>query len=249
MWRTEQIFQNFAQRLSERARWRVALLVLALLLGAAFAPQAQAQSNLTAVASDTGVVLSWTAPISPVAAKYQYRQTTCFPRGGVCLGWGTPTDTGTTPPTATTVTLTGLTRGTKYRWQVRAVTAASTFGAWSTAVEATPGANATVDPTTLFMDEGDSETYTVVLFGITPTGTVTVTVAKEAGDAASLTANPTSLTFTSSNWNTPQTVTVTAAHDDDAENAAATFTHTAAGGGYGAADIAGCDGDRGGRRT
>ena len=246
MCRTEQIFQNLRSVSSERARWRVALLVLTLLLGAAFAPQAQAQSpsNLTARATDTGVVLSWTATGSPVT-KYQYQRSTCLSSDyadRVCTlgsGWGTPTDTGTTPPTATTVTLTGLTRGTNYLWRVRAVRGTSTFSAWTAdQVRATPGANARVTPPALNINEGESRTYTVRLYGKTPTGTVTVAVAKEAGDAASLTANPASLTFTSSNWNTPKTVTVTAAHDDDAEDAKATFTHTATGGGYGAADIA-----------
>ena len=43
----------------------------------------------------------------------------------------------------------------------------------------------------------------------------------------------TSLEFTTSNYNTAQTVTVSAAADDDATHDRATLTHTASGGGYG----------------
>ena len=47
-----------------------------------------------------------------------------------------------------------------------------------------------------------------------------------------MTAAPAALTFTASDWDSPQTVTVAAGHDDDAVDGAATVTHTAAGGGY-----------------
>ena len=60
-----------------------------------------------------------------------------------------------------------------------------------------------------------------------PTATTTVTVRGHAGTDLSL--DRTSLTFTSSNWNTAQTVTVTASHDDDAVTDRVTLTHTAAG--------------------
>ena len=48
-------------------------------------------------------------------------------------------------------------------------------------------------------------------------------------------ANPgdqNSMTFTTANWNTAQTVTVRAVADDDAATEMATLLHTAAGGGY-----------------
>ena len=43
---------------------------------------------------------------------------------------------------------------------------------------------------------------------------------------------PASLTFTTTTWNIPQTVTVRAAEDDDTSNGEAMFTHDASGGGY-----------------
>ncbi len=75
---------------------------------------------------------------------------------------------------------------------------------------------------------GSAESYTAALTSA-PTGTVTVSV---TSDNADVTVNPTSLTFTNLNWNTPQTVTVTAAADGDDYADGASLTHDATGGGY-----------------
>ena len=87
----------------------------------------------------------------------------------------------------------------------------------------------TVTPTALTIAEGGSGTYTVVLDS-QPTADMTVTIASDNSD---VTANPASLTFTTGNRSTPQTVTVTAGQDDDASNDAAAITHGVSGGGYG----------------
>ena len=63
-----------------------------------------------------------------------------------------------------------------------------------------------------------------------PTASVTVTVSGHAGSDVSL--DKTSLTFTTSNWNSAQTVTVKAAEDADAADDTVTLTHTAAGAEY-----------------
>ncbi len=77
----------------------------------------------------------------------------------------------------------------------------------------TAGAAVTVSPTTADVTEGGAtDTYTVVL-KTAPTADVTVTVTESAEAGTS----PDSLTFTSSNWFTPQTVTITAVDDEDAE--------------------------------
>ena len=84
--------------------------------------------------------------------------------------------------------------------------------------------------------EGSSEAHTVWL-SQRPTADVTVTVAT-SGDS-DITANPSTLTFTPSNWSRPQTVTLTAAQDTDTvpptgkgdgtyAYGATTVTHTAA---------------------
>ena len=69
---------------------------------------------------------------------------------------------------------------------------------------------------------------------------VTVAVAKVAGGSANVSVAPPSLTFAVSDWDGAQTVTVSAADDDDTDPDAATVRHTASGGGYGAvtADLA-----------
>ena len=95
----------------------------------------------------------------------------------------------------------------------------------------------TLSTTALGIAEGNDAEYTVRLSS-QPTATVTVAITGTA--STDLTLDATSLTFTTSSWNTAQTVTVSAAEDDDAVNDAATLTHTASGGGYGAvtADLA-----------
>ena len=69
--------------------------------------------------------------------------------------------------------------------------------------DATPGVR--VSESTLAMDEGGSDTYTVRLVN-KPSGNVKVTTTSSNPSAA--TVSPASLTFTSSNWDTPQEVTV-----------------------------------------
>ena len=88
----------------------------------------------------------------------------------------------------------------------------------------------TFTPASLTLDEGGTNTYTVVL-DTEPTAAVTVTV-NDPTDNADVTAGPASLTFSTSNWDTAQTVTVSAAEDDDALHDTATVTHTLAGGDY-----------------
>ena len=90
----------------------------------------------------------------------------------------------------------------------------------------------TVTPTALTVDEGGDETYTVVLDS-EPTADVAVTVTTDLADT-DLSLDKTSLTFTADNWNTAQTVTVSAAGDEDAVvDDAVTLTHTVRGGDYG----------------
>ena len=89
-------------------------------------------------------------------------------------------------------------------------------------------AGVTVTPTSLTVGEGGSGTYTVVL-DTQPSGEVTVTIVNPT-DNADVTAEPAALTFTTANWNLAQTVTVSAAEDNDALEDTATVTHTVAGG-------------------
>jgi glucose/arabinose dehydrogenase len=75
--------------------------------------------------------------------------------------------------------------------------------------------------------EGSSSTFTVQL-AAQPSSNVVVDVAGTSGDP-SVTVAPTSLTFTSSNWSAPQTVTASAAEDPDALTGSAVITCSSSG--------------------
>ena len=80
----------------------------------------------------------------------------------------------------------------------------------------------------LVVAEGGTGTYMVRL-ATEPTADVTVTISGQAGTDVSLSGlTNNGLTFTTGNWDTSQTVTVTAAHDPDAADDEVTLTHTAA---------------------
>ena len=89
----------------------------------------------------------------------------------------------------------------------------------------------TLSPASVTVAEGSTETYTVKL-AAEPAASVTVAVSRTSGDT-DLTVDKSSLTFTTSNYNTSQTVTVSAAEDNDYLDGTATYTHTASGGDYG----------------
>ncbi len=96
-----------------------------------------------------------------------------------------------------------------------------------------------VSPSSLKMNEGSSKEYTVKL-STKPTDDVTISIRSDNSDVTVDTdpntpGNQTSLDFTSSSWNTEQTVTVRARQDNDGVNDTATLTNTASGGDY--ADI------------
>ena len=83
-------------------------------------------------------------------------------------------------------------------------------------------------PVPLRVAEGAAATYTVAL-GAAPTADVTVTVSGSSGTdvvLSGLSAQNT-LTFTPSDWDAAQTVTVTAGQDADAGDDSVTLTHTA----------------------
>ena len=92
-----------------------------------------------------------------------------------------------------------------------------------------------VTPAMLTVDEGLSDSYDVVLTSQPTGGDVRVEITAPAG--SDITVDPetltTTLTFTASNWDTPQPVTVSAAADDlDAEDDTGTITHDVSGGDY-----------------
>ena len=77
------------------------------------------------------------------------------------------------------------------------------------------------------LTEGGSRTYRIWLDSA-PTEQVTVAVTAPS----KVSVNPTSLTFTTGNWSTPQTVTLEASHDNDTSDETQYVTHRATKGDY-----------------
>ena len=87
-------------------------------------------------------------------------------------------------------------------------------------------AGVTVSPTTLTVTEDDTAggTYTVVLDS-QPTANVTIGISGQSGTDVTTASTP--MTFTTVNWETAQTVTVTAGGDADLVDDLVTLTHAA----------------------
>ena len=86
-----------------------------------------------------------------------------------------------------------------------------------------------VNPTALDLAPGAEGSYTVALAS-EPTADVTVTASVADADAGTVSLSPSSLAFTPGSWDTPQSVTVTAA--DDADGRMVEVANQAAGGDY-----------------
>ncbi|MFZ4765825.1 MAG: PKD domain-containing protein, partial [Roseimicrobium sp.] len=91
---------------------------------------------------------------------------------------------------------------------------------------ATPALIASTSAVTV--PEGGTQTFTVRL-SVAPTATTTVNVARTSGDADLSVSSGAALSFTNSNWATPQTVTFAAAQDADSANGSAVFTVSSSG--------------------
>ena len=87
----------------------------------------------------------------------------------------------------------------------------------------------TLSASTLTVPENDSATYTARLTSQPLGGNATVAI---TGAGRGITANPTALTFTPSNWSAAQTVTVSAAPDANGIHERVTLTHAASGADY-----------------
>ncbi len=86
-----------------------------------------------------------------------------------------------------------------------------------------------INPTSLEVTEGSSESYTVVLTS-QPSGIVRVAVSGASGDVRVNGSTTRTLSFSTSTWDREQTVTVSLAEDDDAvQDPAVMLTHTASG--------------------
>ena len=184
--------------------------------------------GFTAAPGDEQVQLAWTNPQDSSITKWQVR----YKEGSSLTDQDTATwsDIAGSGASTTGHTVTGLTNGTQYVFEVRAVNAVGA-GTASDDATATPVADPglTMTPASLSIDEGSSDTFTVVLDAL-PTGNVTVSLASDNTDV-SMTPSP--LTFTAANWATTQTVTVNTAADSNNLDDSAVVSLSASGGGYG----------------
>ncbi|MEV4413240.1 glycoside hydrolase family 48 protein, partial [Catellatospora sp. NPDC049609] len=92
----------------------------------------------------------------------------------------------------------------------------------------TPTVSLVVSPTSVSVPEGGTATYAVRL-SAAPSSNVTVSTTAGSGDGNLTVSSGGSLTFTPSNWNTNQIVTLAAAEDTDTTNGTRPFTVAASG--------------------
>ena len=181
-------------------------------------------TGVTVDEGDAQLVVNWTAVDNATGYTVQWKSDG--------QGYNTDDRQATVTSGTTSHPITGLTNGTAYLVQVIATRTDANDGPPSAEVTGTPavptGAGViTVSPTALTVTEENTtgDSYTVVLDS-RPTADVTVTVAGHSG--TDVTPDPGTLTFTTSNWDTVQTVMVTAGDDADTANDAVTLTHSAA---------------------
>ena len=124
------------------------------------------------------------------------------------------------------------------------ITHSANGGGYDSAAISNVGANITDNDASVTITEtggstditegGATDTYDVVL-DKQPAATTTITITADAQS----TTTPATLTFTTSNWAIPQSVTVTAVDDTDVKLSphTSTITHSGSGGGYESANI------------
>ena len=188
-------------------------------------------------AREVSVPLVWTTPTGrdgAAAADYQTLVVT-EAQFADCAGKTLPATCGTATTGGLTSVTFGATETRKYLY-VTAVddTTDEGFEAVQVALGANPpdkltsgtpasaeivildndGAGVGVSPAAIFVSEGGTAASYEVVLTTAPSSDVTITV---GGGGSEVTMNPSTLTFTTSNWDTVQTVSVTAIDDADAE--------------------------------
>ncbi len=181
------------------------------------------------VVLDAKPTASVTITITPVSQVSADKSDLTF----TTLNWSTPQ----------TVTVTAVNDAAVEGAHTGTIDHAPSGGGYDGISVASVVANVTDDDATVTVTEsaastdvteaGANDTYDVVLDAL-PTGTVTITVSPDT----QVSVSTTTLTFTTSDWSTPQSVTVTAIDDATVEGAhTGTITHSASGGGYGGVTI------------
>ena len=99
----------------------------------------------------------------------------------------------------------------------------------------TAGLTSTAAATVALTEGGSAATYTIVLL-TQPSAAVTVALA--SSDTGAVTVAPASLMFSTTTWNTAETVTVTAVADGNAADESVTISYTVSGGDYATVTLA-----------
>ncbi|WP_025772494.1 beta strand repeat-containing protein [Thioalkalivibrio sp. HK1] len=107
---------------------------------------------------------------------------------------------------------------------------------FSVSVTETDTRGITLSKTSLDLDEGDTDTFTVKLDS-QPSANTTINLARSSLTATAVGLSTSALAFTTSNWSTPQTITVTAIEDADALDSSGSINLTSSGGDYETANI------------
>ena len=205
-------------------------------------------TNATATAASTQVLLAWTNP-----ADSDLGTIVVLRRAGAVVG-DTPAEgvtysVGNTVGSSTVACVTapalgcadvGLINGTDYHYKIFAKDIDGNYatGVVPNGSPATPFSRITVTPTSglTTTEAGGTATFTVVLIS---RPIADVTIGLSSSDTTQGTVNQSSLTFTSANWDIPQTVTVTGVDDavDDGDIAYSIVTAPAtSAGGYNGQD-------------
>ena len=201
-------------------------------------------TNATATAGSTLVVLAGTKPAdsdlgSIIVLRRAGSAVTDTPVEGATYSVGNTVGSSTVAcVTAAALECAdiGLTNGTAYHYKIFAKDIDGNYatGVVPTGSPATPFSGITVTPTSglTTTEAGGTATFTVVL---TSRPVADVTIGLSSSDTTEGTVSPSSLTFTSANWDIPQTVTVTGVNDavDDGDIAYSIVTAPAtSAGGY-----------------
>jgi hypothetical protein len=134
---------------------------------------------------------------------------------------------GTDTQSPYTFTHTSLPAG-NYTLQARATDNQGATATAEVAIVVNAGPTLVVTPGAVTVPEGGTQNFSVRL-SEQPSGSVTVNSARTAGDANITVSTGAARTFTTSNWNTAQTVTLSAAQDADSADGQATITVSATG--------------------
>ena len=155
------------------------------------------------------------------------------PLTGVTISGVSTVNSGDTTATLTLASTATLTGTATLAVKVLAAAHASTIDLTTGAVTVRPvlaaGAGASTSTLAVPLMEGGMGTWGVVLNsdpGATCTGAASLTIAVASDDAAVATVSPATLTFTTANWSTAQTVTATGVADNNLDDETATVSHT-----------------------